>query len=55
LSGFDEKLKFSVQAPKGAIENMVIGVCLKAYPDTKPELFSKLLHTRYEARVDGIH
>jgi hypothetical protein len=37
-----EKLEFSPAAPKGAIDNAALAVCLKAYPDTNREFFRKL-------------
>jgi hypothetical protein len=34
-----EKLGFRLAAPKGAIDNAALPVCLKAYPDTNLEFF----------------
>jgi hypothetical protein len=37
-----EKLGFRLAAPKGAIDNAAVTVCLKAYPDTNLEFFRGL-------------
>ena len=37
-----EKLGRADAAPEGAAENAAFAVCLKAYPDTNREFFSKL-------------
>jgi len=37
-----EKVESADPAPKGAIENVALTVCLKAYPDTNREFFNKL-------------
>jgi hypothetical protein len=39
---FAEKFERAAAAPEGAIENTAFAVCLKAYPDTNREFFSKL-------------
>jgi hypothetical protein len=39
---FAEKFERADAAPEGATENAAFAVCLKAYPDTNREFFSKL-------------
>jgi hypothetical protein len=41
-----EKVGFSLAAPKGALDNAALTVCLKAYPDTNLEFFRNLWNSR---------